>query len=165
MAGPVLYSTNPWIAHDIAVKYLEGKHFCWCSEYFDPTAAPAASAAALIAPSSSPKTIFYNLLGDCEREDKHSTLIKGYRKTFRRLANNWFADDVISASQRDEIIATMAPGSYRIWRPVIYVIPREPIEGAGRLVAVPAALRASYGGEYQVKDLSEAEFDLIEVGK
>jgi hypothetical protein len=121
------------------------------------------SAASLIAPSSSPKGIFYTLLGDIQREDKHSALIKRYRRTFRGLATDWLAGGTITTIQHGEIMAKLAPGSWRIWRPVVYVIPRAPLEAAGRLTIVPPALRASHGVEYQVKDLMPHEFDVIEI--
>ena len=35
MPGPVLYSTNPWFATEIASKYRGGNYFAWVSEYFD----------------------------------------------------------------------------------------------------------------------------------
>ena len=49
MAGPILYSANPWLAHDFASRYLGGIYFAWCSEYYDPTTAPAGSASSYIA--------------------------------------------------------------------------------------------------------------------
>jgi hypothetical protein len=163
MSGPILYSTNPWIAHEFAVKYLGGKHFAWCSECYDPIFAPPGSAGASVAPSSSPHGIFQALKHDCEREDKHSDLIKRYRKTFKRLAADWLSTSRISQDQYDEIIAVTKGPSWRIWRPVLYVIPREPIEAAGRLNSVPYKDRAGYGPELQITDLDPSEFDLLEV--
>lgn len=162
MAGPVLYSTNPWFAHDIAMRYRGGKHFVWCSEFFDPTAAPAGSAATAIAPSSSPSGIYSTLKNDCEREDRHSALIKGYRKTFRRLANEWWADGSITKEQHDEIDSVAKTTSWRIWRPQLYVIPRHPIESTSRLKSVCHRHRAAYGPELQILDLAQHEFDIIE---
>lgn len=161
MAGPVLYSTNPWYAHEISKKYRGGRHFVWCSEYYDPKTAPAGSAASLIAPSSSPKGIFDALWGDCEREERHSALIGGYRKKLRRLATEWLTDRSISQEQRAEIVATVKSTSWLIWRPLLYVIPRTPIEAAGRLISVPHRVRAGNGPELQITDLMSDEFDII----
>lgn len=161
MAGPVLYSTNPWYAREISIKYRGNKHYVWCSEYYDPVTAPAGSAASLIAPSSSPKGIFDALWGDCEREERHSALIKSYRKTFRRLANEWLTDGSIIQEQRDEIVATVNSTSWLIWRPLLYVIPRTPIEAAGRLISVPHRVRAGNGPELQITGLMSDEFDII----
>lgn len=162
MAGVILYSTNPWIAHDFSMKYLAGKYFVWCSEFYDPIGAPPGSTAAAIAPSSSPRGIFESLKQDCEREDRHSLLIKGYRKTFLRLAANWLAETKINNSQHNEIVAIVKAPSWRIWRPVLYVIPRAPIESSGRLITVPHRQRVAYGPELQIKDLTPHEFDLVE---
>lgn len=162
MAGPILYSTNPWIAHDITMRFRGGRHFVWCSEYYDPLTAPAGSAQSAIAPSSSPKGIYETLLGDYQREDGHSALIKGYRGTFCRLAKSWLADNQINKVQHDEIAAIVKSNSWRIWRPVLYVIPKEPIANANRLNSVPHRQRAAYGPELQVTDLMPHEFDIIE---
>ncbi len=162
MAGPILYSTNPWIAHDLSVRYLGGKHFAWCSEIFDPTTAATASAGAAIAPSSSPRQIFDRLYDDCTGEEKHSALIGRYKRTFRRLATNWLASKTIDAKQYAEITGLVNAQSWRPWRPILYVVPRQPIETAGRLVAVPPPLRAGYGPEFQISELLPPEFDIIE---
>src|SRR5688572_8147489 len=110
MSGPLLYSTNPWFATDIADRYRGGRHFCWCSEYFDSKSALPGSAASLIAPSSNPKRIYYKLQEDVRGEDKNSDLLRSYRKKFKRLANTWHADGEITVPQRDEIMAKVAPG-------------------------------------------------------
>ena len=162
MAGLILYSTNPWIAHDISKKYLNGKHFVWCSGYFDPKMAPHGSAESAVAPSSSPKGIFETLKDDCEREDDHSQLIYGYKKTFSRLAKVWLADGTINKEQFDEIITTVRSKSWKIWRPVLYLIPKENISASGRLISVPRQKRASIGTELQICDLAVNEFDFIE---
>lgn len=162
MAGPVLYSTNPWISLEIGRKYRGNKYFVWCSEHYDPTTAPAGSAAAAIAPSSSPKGIYDTLADDCRREDRHSALIKGYKRTFLRLAKDWVADGSIAAQDGEEIAGMVKSQSWRIWRPVLYVIPEDPIRTAGRLQTVKHRSRAAYGPELQILDLGTLEFDPIE---
>ena len=162
MVAPVLYSTNPWIAHQFAIDYRGGLHHVWCSEYYDPTRAPGGSAGAAIAPSFSPKELFGELARDCAREDNNSHHIKRYRKTFRRLAAEWLAAVEITRDQHDEIVATIKAPSWKIWRPQLYVIPRAPIELAGRLTRVPRKDRAAYGPELRILDLREHEFDIIE---
>jgi hypothetical protein len=159
--GPILYSANPYFAHYLAVNYRHGVHFAWCSECYDPTTVAATSAAAAIAPSSSPRGIFERLKADCDGEDKHSSLIKGYRKKFRRLAKGWWADRSINADAYAEIDSIVKSASWKIWRPVLYVIPRAPIESAGRLKTVPYPTRAGLGPELQIADLALHEFDLI----
>ena len=133
----------------------------WCSEYFDSSGAPAGSPGSAIAPSSNPYGIFKTLRSDCEHEDKHSLLIKRYKKTFSRLADKWLADGTITAVQRNEIIAVVKSGSWKIWRPIMYIIPKDPILSAGRLISVPYGARAAYGPEMQILDLMPHEFDII----
>lgn len=161
MAGPILYSVNPRIGHDIAMKYRGGNHFVWCSEYYDPMTAAAGTAAAAIAPSSCPKGIFDTLKAECDREERHSALIKHYRKTFRRLAAEWLTDGSLTKAQYDEITATVTATTWLIWRPHLYIIPKAPIAAGGRLVPAPYGMRAGYGPEFQIVDLQVHEFDII----
>jgi len=152
MALLFLYSTNPAITHDIANKYRNGKHFVWCSEFYNPVGAP----------SSSPKELYRILEADCKNEDTHSSLIDRYKKTFRRLANNWYSKSEISESQKDEILAIVNSKSWKIWRPQLYIIYRPPIEISSRLIAVPASKRAAVGEEWQITSLDSAEFEIFE---
>ena len=60
MAGPVLYSTNPLFTEIVCDQYRGGRYeLLWCCEVFDPSSHGAHSSAALIAPSSSPKPLYY----------------------------------------------------------------------------------------------------------
>jgi hypothetical protein len=163
VAGPILYSTNPWLATDISDRYRGGVYFVWCCECFDTEKAPPGSPAAAIAPSSNPRGIYDQLRRDWKGEDWHSALLRGYRKIFKRLANDWFSTSEITLAQRDEILANLRPGSWRIWRPVLYVIPRAPIEAAKRLEPVKRRDRAGYGPELRIVDLRRTEFDIIEL--
>jgi hypothetical protein len=162
MAGTILFSTNCWLAHDIAVKYRKGIHFAWVCEHYDARTAPVGSLAAAIAPSSSPKEIYDILQRDSSGEDGHSDVIKRLRKTFKRLAVEWRDDQSITHEQHDEIIAVVNSRSWKIWRPVLYVIPMAPIVATSRLVQVPRKGRAAHGPESQIKMLADSEFDIIE---
>jgi hypothetical protein len=138
-----------------------GVHVVWASEYFDPLAVGALSPAGLIGRSASPRAIFDELSDDCHREDGHSAHLKRYRKKFRSLAKDWLALGEIDGEQFAEIAALLKPGSWNIWRPLLYVIPRRPIEDAGRLHPVPPPRRAAHGPEYQIIDLKSDEFDIL----
>jgi hypothetical protein len=161
VAGPVLYSTNPQIAHHISIEYRGGVHVVWVSEHFDPLAAASSSPAALVGRSSSPRDIFDELARDCDAEDSHSPHLKRYRKKFRSLTRAWQVSGELTDEQFAEIESLLKPGSWTIWRPLLYVIPRGLIEHAGRLGAVPPAKRASHGPEYQITDLRRDEFDIL----
>jgi hypothetical protein len=162
MPGPVLYSANPWFATDVARKYRGGNFFAWVCEYFDIDHAPAGSAGALIAPSSNPRKIYEDLLHDCDAEEQHSRIIKSHRKTFSRLAKEWLAAKEINQDQFDEIIASVRTPSWRIWRPVLYGIPRAAIDPA-RIKEVRRKERAAFGPEYQILDLRSEEFDIVDL--
>ncbi len=162
MPGPQLYSTNCWLAYDICTRYRRGKHYVWCSEHFDHAALASSSPYYATAPSSSPRAIYEQLHVDSSHEDGHSALIKRLRRTFVRLAAQWLAAGEVTTAEHDEIIALAKSRSWRIWRPVLYIIPRAPIELAGRLEGVPRPQRAAYGPELRIVDLDTSEFDAIE---
>lgn len=156
MAGLLLYSTNPWIAHEISERYLNGNHVVWCNEDFNPAKFGEPSA-----PSSTPKAIFESLKNDVFHEDEHSFLINNYKKTFRKLAKTWYLGDKITEQQRDDIMFEMKSGSWKIWRPVLYLIPRSIIKDE-RLELAQRNKRASIGLEFKIHDLHTSEFEIIE---
>ncbi len=80
-----------------------------------------------------------------------------------RLARDWLSDGSLTLPEHDEIIAAVRGWTWTIWRPVLYVIPRSPLELAGRIQAVPRRDRAAHGPELQIKDLRRDEFDIIEL--
>ena len=147
-----LYSTNPAFTHHLVNKHNGDKHSVWCSDKYDPGGAP----------SSSPCEIFISLQKDCDSEDTHSSLITGYKKTFRRLAASWELEGKISKDDKDEIIAEINSKSWNIWRPQLYIINREPIEKAGRLTSVTSHDRAALCEEWKIADLDTGEFEIIQ---
>jgi hypothetical protein len=162
MAGPILYSTNPFMAYDICCKYRNGKHVIWCSEVFDPTTQATITRGALVAPTSSPCGLARSLANEVFSEDRHSGHIKAYQKTFRRLATRWEADGSATSAEAQEIKDLISQRSYLVWRPLVYIIPRALLEAAGRLEEVPVKQRAGHGPEYRINDLLSSEFDVME---
>lgn len=157
------YSANPWFATEIAKRYLGGRHFAWVSDFFDTEReAPAGSSGHLIAPSSNPRKIYADLLHECRAQEEHSRIIRDHRKTFERLGKNWLADCTITKAQYDEIVASVRAKSWRIWQPVLYVIPRANIADH-RVKEVQRKDRAGYGPERQIVDLQLTEFDVIDL--
>jgi hypothetical protein len=77
-------------------------------------------------------------------------------------AKAWLADSTINNEQYDEIVTTVKSKSWKIWRPVLYLIPKEKIMVSGRLKTVPRKSRASIGPELKIEDLALHEFDIIE---
>jgi hypothetical protein len=162
MAGPILYSTNPFMSYDICRTYRGGIHNIWCSEVFDPTNQATLTRGAMVAPTSSPCALARSLAHEVINEDRHSANIKRYQKTFRRLATSWAASGDISDAQCQDIKDLTSQQSYRIWRPLVYIIPRAPLQSAGRLQEVPVKQRAGHGPEYRIFDLRTDEFDVME---
>lgn len=162
MTPPILYSANPWYATEVAEKYRSGLHFAWLSEYFDSEKdAPAGSAGRLIAPSSNPRKIYEDLWHEYDAQEEHSRIIKAHKKTFRRLAKAWLGSGEISQDQHDEIYASVNSRSWKIWKPVLYVIPRRSIDES-RIIPIGRRDRAGYGPEYQIHDLKRDEFDIVD---
>jgi hypothetical protein len=161
MAGPVLYSTNPWFTELVCEHYRNQRYHVWCSEVFDPASVDPNSLSALTAPSSSPKSLYYDVLEAVRTSDQGNQKIISYRKTFRRLARDWFSRNEISRDDRDDILAMLVRGPWRIWKPRLYVIPRHDVEESGRLYPVPVQKRAGIGPEFQILDLRRSEFDTI----
>lgn len=152
MGDLYLYSTNPMYSHELACKYLNCRHLVWCSEEYNPIGAP----------SSSPKRIYDSLYEECDHEDTHSSLIRGYKRTIRRLAMSWYSTGTINEDQKDEILATVNSQSWRIWRPILYIIYKPNIINAGRLIRVPAPDRAAHRDEWKIEDLDSSEFEIFE---
>ena len=161
MPGPVLYSTNPYFAVDVARRYRGERFYAWCSEVFSAGQEAGNAPSRMIAASSDPKTIYEQLhLAVCS-EDRHDARIRRYKRTFKTLAETWLAKGEISKDQRDEIWASCMQPSFRMWRPLLFVIPREPVQA--RLMNVSAGKRAGHGSEYTISDLAPTDFDIVDL--
>jgi hypothetical protein len=136
-------------------------HYVWCSELCDSKSAGVYSSAALIPPSSNPADIYRELQRDVKGKDKHSAKISEQKMSLLKLAVDWENAKEISSDERDEIIYLTEHASFDEWRPLLYVIPSEPVKS--RLKLVPPAKRAGFGVEYIIEDLKRFEFDTVEL--
>jgi hypothetical protein len=161
MSGQILYSTNVFLKFHIQQQYRGDMHYVWCSENFDSRTLGAYSSGALIPPSSNPADIYRSLLDDVKRGDRHSAKIAAQRASFKSLAAIWLAAGEITTDQKDEIIYMTEHADMSYWRPLLYIIPRIPVEP--RLKTVPMDKRAGLAPEYIIEDLRRSEFDLIEL--
>jgi hypothetical protein len=161
MSGPLVYSTNVFLKLLIQEKYRNDVHYVWCSEHFDSRTLSAYSSGSLIPPSSNPADIYRELQRDVQGLDSHSAKIAAQRAVFISLAIEWEQRGEISSNDKDDIIWMANNGSFAMWRPLVYVIPRAPVEI--RLQLVPVNQRAGWGNEYIIPDLKRAEFDVIEL--
>ncbi len=163
LAGPLLYSTNPFLKHYIQTKYRGDRHWVWCSEQFDTTKLAAYGAAAGNAPSSDPCDLYKRFSADVTRADAHSSLIESQRQAMLKHATRWHKAGEIDSATKAEIAYQARNSPVPLWRPLIYVIPRALVES--RLVPVPAPKRAGLGGEWMLEEtLLGHEFDPIELG-
>jgi hypothetical protein len=161
MSGPVLYSTNVFLKLLIQERYRRDIHYVWCSESFDSRILSPYSSGALVAPSSNPADIYRELQRDVKGRDSHSAKIAAQKASLQNLAIAWATAGEITDEQKNEIMYMVSNASFDLWRPLVYVIPREPVES--RLKVVPMEKRASFGPEYIIEDLRRSEFDLIEL--
>ena len=161
--GANLYSVNPYFSVEVANRYRGGMFYAWCSEVFSTTQQAGAAPGSAVAASSDPMTVYTQLNEAVVSEDRHDSRIRSYKRTFRSLAASWLAAGEVTQAQHDEIRSACSQPSWRMWRPLLYVIPRGPIETAGRLQLVPAGRRAGPGSEYIIADLQAHEFDIVEL--
>lgn len=115
------------------------------------------------APSSDPASIYQTLSRAVERSDGHEPKIISQRTTLSALAVEWYSSGRITADTRDEILTILKMATFADWKPLIYVIPYGPVKG--RVQSVPRANRASIEPEYIIPDLTDDEFDIIELAK
>lgn len=136
-------------------------HYVWCSELCDSKSAGLYSSAALVPPSSNPADIYRELQRDVKGKDNHSAKISQQKMSLIKVAIEWEKAKEISSDDRDEIIYLTEHASFDDWRPLLYVIPSEPVKS--RLELVPPDKRAGLGVEYIIRDLIRSEFDIVEL--
>lgn len=160
MSCPLLYSTNVYLKYHIHKLYRNDTHYVWCSEHFDSKKLSAYSSGSLVAPSANPADIYRELKRDVEGRDSHSAKINAQKASLTQLAIAWEKNGEITTAEKDDIVYMIGTADFQLWRPLVYVIPREPVES--RLQIVPMKKRAGYGNECIISDLKGHEFDLVE---
>lgn len=158
--SPVLYSTQPWFALHVGKSYRRDRHYVWCSEYFSSKSSAALSYGSAIGPTSDPINIYEQLYKAVQDEDVHDPKIIAYKKKFKLLAREWLSSGAIDQQQCEEIVGHCKRNGFRIWRPVLFVIPR-PDES--RIEKVVPKHRAGAGPELRIVDLHTQEFSAIEL--
>jgi hypothetical protein len=144
----------------IQEKFRKDIHYVWCGEAFDSTKHGTYTSLALTAPSSDPCAIYKQLREEIKTE-RHGVKIPQMKAGLSALAVKWRDSGEISADEAAEIIYMADTAGHMEWRPLVYVIPRAPVEA--RLQKVPIAQRASLGPEYTIAELARHEFDVIEL--
>jgi hypothetical protein len=161
MGKILLYSTNVFLKLLIQADYMNDVHYVWCSEEFDSNRVSAYSRSFLSPPSSNPADIFRQLKRDIDKKDAHSSKINEQKVGLTNRALEWEKSGLITATDKDDIVFMVNSAPLEHFRPLIYVIPRPPVET--RLKKVPMNLRAGIADEYTIDDLKRTEFDIVEL--
>ena len=160
MPDLLLYSTNTYLKYLIHQKYASDTHYVWCSAVFDTRYASPLTTLSRVPPSSNPIEIYRDLHESVTRGDNHSAKVVEQRMSLRRRALAWHKAGSITDSEKQEIIWLAKNSPLIDFRPLIYVIPWQPIVTRAQLV--PPNKRAGLGPEYIISDLTGDEFHIIE---
>ena len=160
MTRHLLYSTNVYLKLLLQERYWGDVHYIWCSEYFDCSDQSKYSSSSMVAPSSNPSSIYRELKRDVEGKDTHSAKITAQKASFTERAIQSAANGEICEDERDDILYMVERSPFEYWRPLLYVIPADPV--LSRLKLVPIKNRAGFGNEYIIEDLKRTEFDIVE---
>jgi len=161
MPNPFLYSTNPQIKFDIYQRYRDGRHWVWCSDFFDSRRYYLHVGAGKLPPSSNPAEIYETLrAATLDRPDHHCPHIARVKLSLKERALEWSTDGSISMNDAQDIAYQLDHADIRDWRHLLYVIDRSEIEP--RLVEVPPDQRANpVALEWTIPDLVSDEFDVL----
>jgi hypothetical protein len=154
----VLYSTNTWLAYNIARQFYRDKHYVWCSPVFDHQCRPFTQATP--PPTSCPADIYFKLLAEVKRRDKHSAKIAENRLGIIKGAAVQRDNGIISDDDVAQISAIVDEAGIGDFYPLLYVIPFDPV--AAMVTEVPVAQRAHpLSEEFVIADLPGDLFDVI----
>ncbi|HEY0151037.1 MAG TPA: hypothetical protein VGB92_03505 [Longimicrobium sp.] len=159
MKTPILlYSASTWLAYSIAERFY-GVHYAWCTAFYDGITAPRHFN---IPPTSSPAEIYRNLEEETRRGDLHSDGIRRNIAGIMDGADAKLAGGAITKARHREITKIVAEAKIPDFRPVLYVIPFDRLEG--RVPEVPVYQRAHpLSLEYRIEDLRNGCFDVLEL--
>jgi hypothetical protein len=155
-----LFSTNALLSFILSERYYGGKHFVWCSQFFDER-----SESGSLAPrpaSSTPKEIYRRLAMEVEQEDKHGENIRRIRSGLRKGARLRLDGGVISMKEFVDIRDIISGASFSAFQPLLYVISYRSV--CTNLIEVPVNKRANpLYPEYQLTQLERKDFETVEL--
>ena len=155
----LLYSTSTWLAYSVAERFYGGIHYAWCSPVYDGRTAPAH---VNIPPSASPAALYRLFRDDVERGDLHSYAIERNTIGIGEGAEAKRRQGVIGPAEEKEIEEMLIRATPRDFRPVLFVIPYEPVRNLA--LPVPVSRRANpMSVEYLAEALPRSAFDMIEL--
>jgi len=116
----VLYSTNTWLAFNIAERYYRGRHYIWCTPFFNGRSDKGE--AGFVPPTSCPWEIYRFLYLEWRAGDRHSAKIGQNREGILRGAQANRNAAVISEAQESEIASIAQGAEIRDFEPMVYVM-------------------------------------------
>jgi hypothetical protein len=156
----ILYSCYTWISYQINQSYYGGYHYVWCTRFFNPNSPFCRENA--VPPTSSPFEIYKNLYEEVRRGERHSAKIKQNCVGILRGADIQRRNGTLQESAHRDISSIVSEAQIGDFRPLIFVIPFEPI--SERLKQVSIKDRAHpLSQEFIVERLGRHEFDIIEL--
>ena len=154
----VLYSTNTWLAYDIAELFFGGEHYVWCTPHFSPRSAPPYAS---VPPTSCPSALYRSLAAEVRAGDRHSLKIRDNRTGILRGVEARRQDGMIDERDLEEIKEMVKGASVADFRPLLYVIPHDRV--APLVERVPVTDRAHpLAEEFVISRLPRTSFDVID---
>ncbi len=154
----VLYSTVTWIAHVIAEQYYGNVHYAWCTPCFSPDSDGCQGGR--IVPTSCPSIIYHSLWEEVQAGDLHSSKINENRVGIAKGASFKRKQGVITAKQEKDILKIIDKAQTRDFRPLVYVIPFDPVSNLVKAVP-PTAKAHPLSIEFIIETLPRDRFDII----
>lgn len=156
----VYYSCATWLSLQVNRLYYGNVHYVWCAPYFDPRS--PLNPHNVVPPTSSPKEIYWSLKKEVDEKDRHSAKIAQNKAGIRRGADINLKLGTIGADQHTEIMDIVGAAEISDFRPLLYIIPANPVESM--LKRVPVKDRAAlFSEEYIIESLPRTLFDAIEL--
>ncbi|EHK8987298.1 hypothetical protein V4T56_004190 [Vibrio vulnificus] len=150
----ILYSVNTWLAYKISEIYYRDTHYVWCAPSFNTNGDNP--------PSSDPATIYSTLANDVKGMDKHSAKISQNRTGLLKSAEIKLKDGTITEAQHKEIIEITNNAELQDFRPLIYAIPHNLVEGDVKPASIK--IKANYfSKEFIIESLKRDQFDIIDI--
>ena len=156
----ILYSTNTWLAFNVAERYFKGEHYVWCTPFFDSEG--HAGYAYTVAPTSCPKEIYLSLYKEVTSRDRHSSKIKDNKVGILKGAAFKREAGIITEDEEKEIAAVVDSAEQQDFKPLLYIIPYE--KAVALLKQVPVGEKAHpLSTEFIIQSLPRDHFDIIEL--
>src|ERR1022692_859992 len=117
----ILYSTNTWLAFNIAERYYRGRHYIWCTPFFNGRSDKGE--AGFVPPPSCPWEFYRSLYGEWRAGDRHSMKIAQNRDGILRGVQANRSSGVTSERREREIASIVERADIRDFEPLVYVVP------------------------------------------